>query len=222
MKKTYKILATAVLVMILIFSLCGCGGNAKDPIDSTASEKAAVEQNEGQSSTKPKENDQEEILMDEEMQNEDAADRNSDEDNLQAEKEEDSSLDENTADKRQEPDEQEEPIVQDSDAEMDNEDIEETVESEEGTNDVDPDLKAFLDSYEEFTDEYVEFMKKYNANPQNVSSMLVEYAEIMGKYEDFAKKLDQYNEEEMSTADAQYYLEVTSRCAQKMLDIYSE
>ena len=31
---------------------------------------------------------------------------------------------------------------------MDNEDIEETVESEEGTNDVDPDLKAFLDSYE--------------------------------------------------------------------------
>ena len=65
-------------------------------------------------------------------------------------------------------------------------------------------------------------MKKYNANPQNVSSMLVEYAEIMGKYEDFVKKLDQYNEEEMSTADAQYYLEVTSRCAQKMLDIYSE
>ena len=83
-------------------------------------------------------------------------------------------------------------------------------------------LKAFLDSYEEFVDEYLVFMKKYMADPTNAVSMLTEYSEIMGKYADFAEKVDQYDSKEMSTEDAKYYLEVTTRCTQKMLDIYSD
>lgn len=98
------------------------------------------------------------------------------------------------------------------------EDITETTDQTSG---VDPDLKAFLDSYEEFVDEYVVFMKKYMADPTNAVSMLSEYSEIMGKYSDFAEKVDQYDSKEMSTEDAKYYLEVTTRCSQKMLDIYS-
>lgn len=85
---------------------------------------------------------------------------------------------------------------------------------------VDPDLKAFLDSYEEFVDEYVVFMKKYMADPANAVSMLVEYTEMMAKYEDFAEKVDQYDSDSMSTEDAKYYIEVTSRCSKKLLDIY--
>ena len=85
---------------------------------------------------------------------------------------------------------------------------------------VDPDLKAFLDSYETFVDEYVDFMKKYSADPSNALSMLGEYSEMMTKYADFAEKVDKYNSKEMSTEDAKYYLEVTTRCSQKMLDIY--
>ena len=85
---------------------------------------------------------------------------------------------------------------------------------------VDPDLKAFLDSYEAYVDEYVDFMKKYNADPNNMINMLGEYTEIMAKYEDFAKKIDQYDSKTMSNADAAYYLEVTTRCSQKMLSIY--
>ena len=85
---------------------------------------------------------------------------------------------------------------------------------------VDPDLKAFLDSYEEFVDEYVAFMKKYMADPANAVSMLVEYTEMMAKYEDFAEKVDQYDSDSMSTEDAKYYIEVTSRCSKKLLDIY--
>ena len=50
--------------------------------------------------------------------------------------------------------------------------------------------------------------------------MLGDYAAIMEKYEDFAEKIDKYDEKEMSTADAKYYLEVVNRCNQKMLDIY--
>ena len=85
---------------------------------------------------------------------------------------------------------------------------------------VDPELKEFLDSYETFVDEYVAFMKKYMENPNNVMSMLSQYTEIMTKYEDFAKKIDKYDSSSMSTEDAKYYLEVTNRCTQKMLDIY--
>ncbi len=85
---------------------------------------------------------------------------------------------------------------------------------------VDPDLKAFLDSYEEFVDQYVEFMKKYNSDPNNMVSMLGEYGEMMQKYADFAEKIDKYDSNSMSTEDSKYYIEVTTRCAQKMLEAY--
>ncbi len=84
---------------------------------------------------------------------------------------------------------------------------------------VDPDLKAFLDSYEEFVDEYVDFMKKYMADPTNVMGMLTEYTDMMTELADFETKLDSYNTNDMSTQDAAYYLEVTTRCTQKMLEI---
>lgn len=85
---------------------------------------------------------------------------------------------------------------------------------------VNPELKAYLDSYEEFIDEYVVFMKNYMANPGNVVSMLSEYTRIMEKYEDFEDTINKYDSDKMSPADAQYYLEVTARCTQKMLEIY--
>ncbi len=84
---------------------------------------------------------------------------------------------------------------------------------------VDPDLKAFLDSYEAFVDEYVVFMKKYQKDPTNALSMLGEYSKIMDKYADFAEKIDKYDTKTMSPADAKYYLEVTSRCTQKMMGV---
>ena len=85
---------------------------------------------------------------------------------------------------------------------------------------VDPDLKAFLDSYEDFVDEYVDFMKKYTADPNNVVSMLGEYTDMMTRYSDFAEKIDKYDSKTMSTEDAKYYLDVTTRCSKKMLEIY--
>ena len=48
--------------------------------------------------------------------------------------------------------------------------------------------------------------------------MLGEYGEMMQKYADFADKIDQYDENEMSSADYKYYIEVTARCTQKMLE----
>ncbi len=88
------------------------------------------------------------------------------------------------------------------------------------TGGVNPDLKAFLDSYEEFIDEYIEIMQKYTANPTDLS-ILGEYTEMMNKYADFEEKINNYDDKEMSAADAAYYLEVTTRVTQKLLTIYS-
>ena len=88
------------------------------------------------------------------------------------------------------------------------------------TDGVDPEVKDFLDSYEEFVDEYVEFMKKYQSDSSNTISMLGEYSEMMQKYADFAEKIDKYDSTNMSAADYKYYIEVTTRCTQKMLEVY--
>lgn len=88
----------------------------------------------------------------------------------------------------------------------------------EGTEGVDPDLVAFLTEYEKFVDSYCEFMRKYAENPADLS-MLTEYAKMMEQSLEFADKVDDYDSNEMSTADAAYYIEVTARCSQKMLQV---
>ena len=94
----------------------------------------------------------------------------------------------------------------------------ETKVAEKSNQGVDPDLKDFLDSYEAFVDEYVVFMQQYSKNPTDLS-LLARYTDIMQKYSDFAVKVEKYDTKEMSTEDAAYYLEVTSRCSQKMLKV---
>ncbi|WP_029319498.1 DUF6591 domain-containing protein [Butyrivibrio sp. AE3004] len=83
---------------------------------------------------------------------------------------------------------------------------------------VNPDLVAFLDEYEDFVDKYCEFMQKYSENPTDLS-LLADYASIMQEYSDFAEKVNSYDSKSMSTADANYYIEVTTRCTQKMLTV---
>ncbi len=75
---------------------------------------------------------------------------------------------------------------------------------------VNPDLKAFLDSYEAFMNEYIEFMSSYDASSSSVT-MLLQYAELMKQYADFAEKVDAYDTDDMSNEDAAYYLEVIAR-----------
>ena len=84
------------------------------------------------------------------------------------------------------------------------------------TSGVDPDLKAYLDSYEAFVDEYVEFMQKYYKNPSDLS-LLSEYGDMLKKMNDFSEKIDKYDKDEMSKEDYDYYIDVTMRCTTKML-----
>lgn len=55
--------------------------------------------------------------------------------------------------------------------------------------------------------------------------MLTQYTEIMGKYEDFSKKVQAYDskKDDMSKADLDYYLDVINRCNKKMIEVaYTE
>lgn len=82
---------------------------------------------------------------------------------------------------------------------------------------VDPDLKAFLDSYEAFADEYVAFMQKYKESGDAVG-MMQDYTEFMQRYNDFASKANSYQSKNMSDADRAYYIEVTGRVSKKLLE----
>lgn len=99
-------------------------------------------------------------------------------------------------------------------------DTDSTISDSDIPSGVDPDLKAFLDSYEAFVDEYVDFMKSYMEDPTNAISLLSEYTEILERLEDYEEKIDAYDTDEMSEADLNYYLDVTSRCTKKMMSIY--
>lgn len=98
------------------------------------------------------------------------------------------------------------------------EEVDEDEETEEAESDgVTPELKAYLDSYEAFMDEYIDFLVKYTENPDDFT-LIAEYAQMQIKYADFAKAIEEYDQDEMSDADLAYYIEVTSRVSQKMLD----
>ena len=83
---------------------------------------------------------------------------------------------------------------------------------------LDPDFKKAMDSYEKFMDEYVAFMKKYQANPSDLS-LLVDYADYMSKYADFVEDFEAWDDEDMNTAEAAYYLEVQTSVNKKLLEI---
>ena len=103
---------------------------------------------------------------------------------------------------------------------------EESSNSNETTNDkqeelVDgmrPEFKAAMDSYEDFYDEYCDFMKKYQANPTDMT-LLTEYTTIMSKLTDMEEKFEAWDESEMNSAELNYYVEVSSRVAQKLLEV---
>jgi len=93
-------------------------------------------------------------------------------------------------------------------------------ETQAPVNGVNPELKAFLDSYEAFMDEYVAFMKKYQSDTGNAFTMLGDYMKFLDRADDFAQKADAYDESEMSDADFKYYMDTMNRINQKMLTAY--
>lgn len=83
---------------------------------------------------------------------------------------------------------------------------------------IDPEFKAAMDSYEKFFDEYVAIMKKYKANPTDMS-ILTDYANYMGQYADMMQKFEKWENEDLNTAEAAYYVDVQARITKKLLEV---
>ena len=81
--------------------------------------------------------------------------------------------------------------------------------------DISPEFKATMDKYEEFFDEYVDFMNKYKENPTDVT-LLAESADMLTKEAEMMKEMEAMDESEMTTAESAYYLEVTARIYSKL------
>lgn len=102
-------------------------------------------------------------------------------------------------------------------ADSTSDDTESQTQSADG---VDPDLKATLDSYENLMNDYCDFMEKYKkADSSDAVSMLSDYYEILNEYTEAMDKLDKLDTDNMSTADYQYYIDVTSRVSKRLLEV---
>ena len=93
-----------------------------------------------------------------------------------------------------------------------------TSEETSNNSNISPEFKEAMDSYEEFFNEYCEFMKKYT-NSDDAASMLADYTDYMTKYTETMEKMDTINQDELSTAEVAYYTEVSARISQKLLEV---
>ena len=74
-----------------------------------------------------------------------------------------------------------------------------------------------LDAYEEFMDEYIEFMKLYNQNPTD-AELMSKYFDILTEYTQYASTISKLENSEMTDEEAAYYLEVVNRVNQKLIE----
>ena len=91
-------------------------------------------------------------------------------------------------------------------------------EEKKDENAIDPEFKAAMDSYEEFFDEYVAIMKKYQKNPTDLS-ILADYTKYMGQYTDMMQKFEKWENEDLNTAELAYYMDVQARITKKLLEV---
>ena len=75
-----------------------------------------------------------------------------------------------------------------------------------------------MDSYEKVMDEYVKFMKKYKANPTDMS-LIKDYANYMKKYQQALQDFEKWNSKGLNNAELKYYLEVQKRVNEKLSSV---
>lgn len=79
------------------------------------------------------------------------------------------------------------------------------------------DFKEAMDSYENFMNDYAEFVKKYKDNPTD-TSLLADYADYMTKYADVVEEFDKWESEDLNDAELAYYIDVQARVSKLLLE----
>lgn len=109
------------------------------------------------------------------------------------------------------------------------EEVEETQESEDAisessneseivnSDEIRPEFKEAMDSYEAFYDEYCDLLKQYSQDPSDFT-LLTKYADMMQKVGEVDEKFKAWDEKDMTTAEQKYYIEVSARITQKLLE----
>jgi len=82
---------------------------------------------------------------------------------------------------------------------------------------VTPSFKETMDSYEAFFDEYIAVMKAV-ADDSSDFSVLMRYYDMLSRYADISEKLEAIDDESLSSADHDYYVEVMLRIDKKLLE----
>ena len=97
---------------------------------------------------------------------------------------------------------------------------EEPVTDDTSSEEVDPDFKATMDSYETTINNYCDFMEKYNnAGPEDTAAMLADYTSYLQQYTETVDALNSIDENSLSAADLAYYIEVNGRISQRLLEV---
>ena len=80
------------------------------------------------------------------------------------------------------------------------------------------DFKAAMDAYEKFMNDYVDFMKKYKANPTDMT-LIQDYTDFLSDYGKFTQEFSTWKSKDLNAAELQYYTEVQSRVSKKLLEV---
>ena len=84
-----------------------------------------------------------------------------------------------------------------------------------------PEFKEAMDTYEAFYNEYCDFLSKYAQNPTDFS-LLGQYAGMLSKAGEMDAAFKKWDEDDLNSAELQYYLEVNSRVLQKLAGVMSK
>lgn len=81
-----------------------------------------------------------------------------------------------------------------------------------------PDFKAAMDAYASFYSEYCELLKKYMANPADLS-LLTKYADMLSRAEQMDQAFEAWDEDDLNSEELKYYLDVNNRVMKMLVDI---
>lgn len=90
--------------------------------------------------------------------------------------------------------------------------------NEESADDIRPEFKEAMDSYEAFYDEYCDVMKKYKENPTD-TEILDDYLDMLEKGNEMSEKFAEWENGDMNDAELKYYLDVYNRVNKKLIDV---
>ncbi|MDO4458908.1 MAG: zinc-ribbon domain-containing protein [Clostridia bacterium] len=82
---------------------------------------------------------------------------------------------------------------------------------------ISPEFKEAMDAYEEFFDEYIEFMNSFSEDSADFN-MILEYSDFLGKYTKTMKELDDIADDDLTTEEYAYYIEVLGRINTKLYE----